>query len=243
MVSWSDGRAVLVDTPPELRLQLLREGIRRIDAVWFTHVHADHLHGIDDLRTFSMRSRQRVPAFASEEARYTIERRFDYIFDPTVRPGPGSSKPQIAFQTAEAGVPIDIVGERFLPIEVPHGSMRVLGFRVGDLGYITDAKRLPIEAMELLAGVRVLVLNALWWGDPHPTHFNLEEAVETAQQLRAERTYVTHLTHRVSHVELASALPPGIFPAYDGLSVEVGEEDATGGLELQGFPDGLQGES
>jgi phosphoribosyl 1,2-cyclic phosphate phosphodiesterase len=114
-----------------------------------------------------------------------------------------------------------VVGERFTPLEVPHGSMRVLGFRVGDLGYITDAKRLPPDTLAALHGIRVLVLNALWWGNPHPNHFNVEEAVDMAERVGAERTFLTHLSHRVSHEDLEARLPPGIHPAHDGLSVEL----------------------
>ncbi len=131
LISWDDGRTVLVDTPPELRLQLVREGVTRVDAVWFTHLHADHLHGIDDLRIFSLRNQETVPAFASQDSRAVLERRFDYIFDASVRPDAGSSKPQISLHTLHAGRPETVVGERFLPLEVPHGSLRVLGFRVG----------------------------------------------------------------------------------------------------------------
>jgi phosphoribosyl 1,2-cyclic phosphate phosphodiesterase len=221
LLRWEDGRAVLVDTPPELRLQLLRERVRRVDAVWFTHVHADHLHGIDDLRVYSMRGRRSIPGYASEEARSVIERRFDYIFDEGVRADLGSSKPQISLTSVGAGRAETIADESFIPLEVPHGSIKVMGFRVGGLGYVTDAKRIPPESKAHLEGVRVLVLNALWWGDPHPTHFNVEEAVETARAVGAERTFLTHLTHRVAHEDLARRLPERIYPAYDGLTVDV----------------------
>jgi phosphoribosyl 1,2-cyclic phosphate phosphodiesterase len=221
LISWENGRNVLVDTPPELRLQLVRAGVSGVDAVWFTHLHADHLHGIDDLRIFSLRSKESVPAYASRDARSVLERRFDYIFDRSISPESGSSKPQVSLHTLEAGRPRALAGACFVPIEVPHGSLRVFGFRVGDLGYVTDAKRLPPEAVEALAGVSVMVLNALWWGDPHPTHFNIEEALKTARQVGAKRTFLTHLTHRVSHKDLSSRLPPGVFAAYDGLTVEI----------------------
>lgn len=213
---------VLVDTPPELRLQLVREGIDGVDAVWFTHLHADHLHGIDDLRIFSIREKRSVPAFVSAETRASLEERFGYIFDPRVRVDPGSSKPQIELYTLEAGHPTSVVGHRFMPIEVPHGSVQVMGFRTGNLGYITDAKAVPPKALDQLAGVQVLVLNALWWGDPHPTHFNIEEALEVADLVGAERTFLTHLTHRTSHAELERTLPQGVQAAYDGLSIEIG---------------------
>ncbi len=226
LLQWPDGRTVLVDTPPELRLQLLSAGVGRIDAVWFTHVHADHLHGIDDLRVFSIREGRDVQGYASAESRSVMERRFDYIFDPAFREERGSTRPQIALHTLEAGREETVAGEPFLPVEVPHGEGRVLGFRVGTLGYVTDAKSLPAEAMRALRGVDVLVLNALWWGDPHPTHLNVEEAVEAARAVGARRTFLTHLTHRVRHAELEAHLPPGIHPAHDGLSVEVLEGGA-----------------
>jgi phosphoribosyl 1,2-cyclic phosphate phosphodiesterase len=245
LVSWDDGRRLLVDTPPELRLQLLREGATTLDAVWFTHVHADHVHGIDDLRIFSMRTKRSLPAYGAEETCATIARRFDYIFDPAVRPGPGSSKPHLDLRVVRPGEPVTVAGERVVPVEAPHGPDRVMGFRVGALGYVTDAKRLPKEALRHLRGVRVLVLNALWEGDPHPTHFNVEEAVEAAALVGAERTFLTHLTHRVVHAELARTLPPGIAPAYDGLSVPVPDEasrpdDAERGGGASG-PDGAAG--
>ena len=116
---------------------------------------------------------------------------------------------------------MSIAGFELLPLPVPHGRVEAYGFRVGDLGYITDGKRLPERTREALAGVRVLVLNALWWGDPHPTHFSVEEAVEAARSVGAEQTYLTHLSHRVGHRELMERLPPGIAPAYDGLVIDV----------------------
>lgn len=225
LVSWDDGRRILVDTPPELRLQLVREGVETVDAVWFTHLHADHLHGIDDLRIFSLRSGHSVPGYASEDARRVLERRFDYIFDPSMQPDAGSSKPQVSLHTVRAGEPVEIAGELFEPLEVRHGSLRVLGFRVGNLGYITDAKGLPPETLTALEGVEVLVLNALWWGNPHPSHFNVEEALGVSERIGPERTFLTHLTHRVAHEDLAGRLPPGIVPAYDGLSVEIPDQD------------------
>jgi phosphoribosyl 1,2-cyclic phosphate phosphodiesterase len=202
----------------------VREGIDGVDAVWFTHLHADHLHGIDDLRIFSMRAKGSVPAFVSAETRASLEERFGYIFDPLVRLDPGSSKPKIELRTLEAGRAALVAGHRFPPLEVPHGSVRVLGFRTGNLGYITDAKDVPPTAMEALAGVQVLVLNALWWGDPHPTHFNIEEALAVAATVGAERTFLTHLTHRTSHLELDGTLPPGVQAAFDGLTIEVEDE-------------------
>jgi phosphoribosyl 1,2-cyclic phosphate phosphodiesterase len=173
-----EGR-LLVDTPPELRLQLLATGISWIDAVWFTHTHADHVHGLDDVRIFTVR-RGDMPAYVPAEYRGVMEEHFNYIFDESVRPPEGSSKPRVRLESFEAGEPVEVLGEQFVPVRVPHGDCTVYGFRVGDLGYITDAKTLPEEAREVLAGVQVLVLNALWFGKPHGSHFNIEEAIEAA---------------------------------------------------------------
>lgn len=214
-------RRLLVDTPPELRQQLLSARIDRIDAVWFTHDHADHTHGIDDLRVFSARLRQQVVAYADPVAAASLRRKFTYIFDPAYRPPEGTTKPEIRLLEFDTARATDVGGFMLQPLEVPHGDMRVYGFRTGALGYVTDAKQLPPSARAALAGVRVLVLNALWFGNPHPTHFNVEEAVATARQIGAERTYLTHLTHRLGHEALAAALPAGIEPAYDGLVVHV----------------------
>ena len=220
-----EGGRLLVDTPPELRLQLLAAGIRRVDAVWFTHTHADHIHGIDDLRVFTVRDGKDLPAWAPEGMSGELLHRFRYIFDPSVRPVSGTSKPLIGLQTLREQEPVEILGHTVLPLGVPHGPMTVLGFRVGGLGYITDGKFLPPETLRALRGVDVLVLNALWWGNPHPTHFNVEEAIEAALAVGARRTFLTHLTHRVGHQDLLDRLPPGIEPAYDGLVIDVGIGD------------------
>lgn len=219
----SDDRArrILVDAPPELRLQLIRAGIDRLDAVWFTHCHADHVHGLDDLRAFSMRRGEALPAYAAPEYIEQLRRRFAYIFDESYRPPDGTSRPEIRLRPFQPGRSIEIAGFELLPLAAEHGEETVYGFRAGDLGYITDAKRLPAATRAALDGIRVLVLNALWFGRPHPTHFTIEEAVEVADQIGAERTYLTHLSHRVCHSELAASLPAGVEPAYDGLVVEI----------------------
>ena len=214
------GGRLLVDTPPELRLQLLAAGVRRVDAVWFTHLHADHVHGIDDLRVFTV-ERGELCAWVGAEYRDRMARYFDYIFDDAHEPLEGSSKPRVRLHDVRAGEPQEILGRTFHPVEVPHGVERVYGFRVGGLGYVTDGKALPDAARATLEGVDVLVLNALWFGRTHPSHFNVEEAVEAARSVGARRTFLTHLTHRVTHAELLERLPPGVEPAYDGLTIEV----------------------
>lgn len=214
-------RRVLIDTPPELRIQLVREGVGGVDAVWFTHCHADHTHGVDDLRVFSVRGRRPLDVFASQRCVDVLARRFDYIFDPRLEPIAGTTKPEARLRTISPYAEQEVGGISMLPLPVPHGRDEVLGFRAGELGYITDAKRLPSSTLDALRGVRVLVLNALWYGDPHPTHFTVDEAVAAAGEVGAERTYLTHLTHRLRHRDLEDRLPAGILPAHDGLRVEI----------------------
>jgi phosphoribosyl 1,2-cyclic phosphate phosphodiesterase len=217
LVETAAGR-LLVDTPPELRLQLVANRISSVDAVWFTHAHADHIHGIDDLRVFTVR--KDLPVYVPAEYRSVFERHFRYIFDESVQAPEGTHKPQLTLHDiGDATVPL--VGEAFRPVVVPHGDCSVYGFRVGGLGYVTDAKMLPPDARSVLRGVDVLVLNALWFGKPHPTHLNIEEAIETARAVDAKTTYLTHLTHRVTHAELLERLPAGVYPAFDGLTVEI----------------------
>lgn len=219
IVRWDD-TTLLVDTPPELRLQLLDARVRKVDALWFTHTHADHVHGIDDVRAFTARAGQALPAFAGEEYVEALTDRFRYVFDESVPVAAGTTRPRIRLNGVRDLEPVDVLGRALLPLAVPHGSVRVYGFRAGDLGYVTDAKRLPEAVVAALQGVEVLVLNALWYGDPHPTHFNVEEAVEAARTVGAGRTLLTHITHRVRHADLLERLPDGVEPAHDGLTVD-----------------------
>lgn len=216
------GSHLLIDTPPETRLQLLATGITHLDAVLYTHQHADHVHGIDDLRSFSLLRHQPLPLYGPSDTMSHLRHSFNYIFDASVVPIPGTSKPSLELHTLAAGAPRTIAGVEVLPLGFEHGNATVFGYRIGSLAYITDVKRIPADIRQRLAGVRVLVLNALWWRE-HPTHLSIGEAVETAQAIGAERTYLTHLTHETSHRELMAALPPGIEPGHDGLTVEIAE--------------------
>jgi phosphoribosyl 1,2-cyclic phosphate phosphodiesterase len=216
------GTRLLIDTPPELRLQLVAAGIRHVDAVLFTHEHADHIHGIDDLRALSMHRDGGLPLYGAAATLATLAARFPYVVDPSMRPLPGTTKPEGRLVPLRAGEAVAIGDATVLPVEVPHGRGSVLGFRVGPVAYVTDAKAVDAAARAALAGVRVLVLNALR-ERPHPTHLTFDEAVEVAQAVGAERTFLTHLTHEHAHAELEARLPPGIAPAFDGLVVEVAE--------------------
>jgi phosphoribosyl 1,2-cyclic phosphate phosphodiesterase len=214
------GSTILIDTPPELRLQLISAGFSQVDAVLYTHEHADHINGIDDLRIFSVRQRKPLPLYGPAETLERVRAAFNYIFDDAVRPYEGTSKPRLSLHPVSPGHLITIAGIETLPLAFEHGHLRVFGYRFDKLAYITDIKAIPPAEREQLRGLEVLVLNALWWR-PHPTHLSIAEAIDTARQLGARRTYLTHLTHETGHSELESRLPEGIFPAYDGLTVEV----------------------
>src|SRR5918999_83869 len=214
------GSTILIDTPPELRLQLIAAGFSRIDAVVYTHEHADHINGIDDLRVFSVRQRKPLPLYGPPETLERLRASFNYIFDDAVHPYEGTSKPRVTLHRIEPDQVLRIAGIEVLPLAFKHGHLRVFGYRFGKLAYITDIKEIPEGERQRLRGLEVLVLNALWWR-PHPTHLSISEAIETARELGARRTYLTHLTHETGHAELETQLPPGIFPAYDGLTVEV----------------------
>ena len=215
------GGKLLIDTPPELRLQLLAAGVRRVGAVWYTHLHADHVHGIDDVRVFSTRGRGPVPAHLPEETIPEMRARFPYIFQSKAHLAKGVTTPRIRLHGFREGEPVSLLGTTIVPFRVPHGRGRAYGLRVGALGYVTDAKRLPSTARRILADVEVLVVNALWWGKSHPHHFNIEEALEAASDIGAKRTFLTHLTHKVKHADLVGRLPRGVEPAWDGLTVEI----------------------
>jgi phosphoribosyl 1,2-cyclic phosphate phosphodiesterase len=220
VIESDDGTRLLIDTPPELRLQLVANDVKDIDAVLFTHEHADHIHGIDDLRAFTIRRAKPLPLYGSAATLDTIRARFPYIVDDRMKPLPGTTKPEGTVMTVAPGVPFRVGTTEVLPLSVPHGHADVLAFRIGPIAYVTDAKTIPDDTFAAIAGVKVLVLNALL-RKTHPTHLSISEAVEMAQRIGAERTFLTHLTHDSFHADLAAELPDGIAPAYDGLVVHV----------------------
>jgi phosphoribosyl 1,2-cyclic phosphate phosphodiesterase len=220
IVETDRGTRLLVDAPPELRLQLITSGIDRIDAILFTHEHADHVQGLDDVRAFTVRRDAPLPMYGSAETLAGIAKRFPYIFDDRVRPLPGTSKPEGRLRTVNDGETIQIGDADVTALALPHGAVTVMGYRVGPLGYITDAKSVPEPVIERLRGVRVLVLNALFRTE-HPTHLSIPEALRVAATVGAERTFLTHLTHENFHADLEAELPRGVAPAFDGLVVKV----------------------
>jgi phosphoribosyl 1,2-cyclic phosphate phosphodiesterase len=221
LVETDEGVTILLDTPPELRLQLIQADVDHVDAVLFTHGHADHTHGIDDLRAITARRDTHLPMYGSADTLESLAKKFEYIFDDAIKPLPGTSKPQGRAIAMAAGESVDIGGTRVTAVPVPHGPyLTVYAYRIGPLAYITDAKSVPAETIALLRGARVLVINALF-RRPHPSHLSLPEALEVAREIGAERTYLTHLTHDNFHADLEAELPSGIAPAFDGLTVTV----------------------
>jgi phosphoribosyl 1,2-cyclic phosphate phosphodiesterase len=220
LVESGSGTRILIDTPPELRQQLIAADVSRVDAVLFTHDHADHVHGIDDIRALSDKSDAPIEMYGPPDTMQRLARRFPYIFDESVKPLPGTSKPEAHAHEVPAGKSFRIGDLDVLPVVVPHGPISVYGYRIGNLGYITDAKELPEEALRAFRGVKVLVLNALF-RTQHPTHLSVSEAVAAAQKVGARQTWLTHLTHRTGHAELETELPRGIAPAFDGLTVQI----------------------
>jgi phosphoribosyl 1,2-cyclic phosphate phosphodiesterase len=220
VVETDSGTRLLIDTPPELRLQLITAGIDRVDAILFTHEHADHTHGVDDLRAITVRRDAPLPIYGPAETLDHLAQRFPYIFDVNIRPEPGTSKPEGSARPIAPFATVRVGDADVTAVPVPHGQMMVFGYRIGALGYVTDAKSVPPTALALLRGVRVLVLNALFRTE-HPTHLSFPEALALARDIGAERTYLTHLTHDNFHADLEAELPRGVSPAFDGLTVRV----------------------
>jgi len=210
--------SILVDTSPDLRQQALTFGITRVDAILFTHSHADHILGLDEIRRFNAMQDGPIPCYAAADVWASIRRTFYYAFDGVPRKGGGI--PKIDAHVIDG--PFTVVGVRVIPVPLWHGDTPIVGFRFGRFAYLTDCSGLPDESWPLVAGVDTLVIDALR-DTKHPTHFNVEEAVETARSIGAERTYLTHLTHRLGHARLAADLPEGVEPAFDGLAIHIEE--------------------
>ncbi len=210
------GNTVVIDTGPDFRQQMLRENIERLDAVVFTHEHKDHIAGLDDIRAFNFVQQRDMDVYATLRVQEALKRDFHYAFQAVKYPG----VPQMNLHTIDLK-PFEAGGFPFIPIEVMHYRLPVLGFRIGDFTYITDANYISPEEKEKIKGSKVLVLNALRQSK-HISHFTLNEAVELAQELGANKTYFTHLSHQMGlHTDVNSALPEGVSLAYDGLVVEV----------------------
>jgi phosphoribosyl 1,2-cyclic phosphate phosphodiesterase len=211
------GRSIVIDTTPDFRAQVLRAGIARLDAIVYTHAHADHILGLDDVRPFNYHQRAPVPIFVSRPAFAIIERIFRYAFDNRERK---TGIPRLDVNLIDEA-PFDVMGLRFEPIPLTHGDDIIFGYRFGDVAYLTDHSEIPAASMERLQGLEVLFLDALRY-KPHPTHSTVPASTETAVLLKARRTYFTHMSHDAGlHAVTEATLPPGVLLAYDGLEIEV----------------------
>ena len=216
-VTCDDGTRVLVDTTPDFRAQALTHNIRRIDAVLYTHTHADHILGLDELRRYSQMSKAPVPIFGDAFSLDELRRIFAYAFD---REAPrGGGVPELQLWTLAGGA-LSIGRQEIVPVPVRHGHRMILGFRFGTFAYLTDCNEVPAASMALLEGLDVLVLDALR-RRPHPAHFCLDKALAVATRIGARRTLLTHICHDLGHAEITATLPPGVGLAYDGLQVDL----------------------
>jgi len=210
-----DDHNILIDTTPDFRTQALRAKIERLDAVLFTHAHADHVMGFDDIRPFNFRQRGRIPIYATPDTMAAVQRCFSYVFEALKRE---TNIPQIEPRTIDG--PFDLFGLPFIPVPIFHGRETIHGFRFGDAAYLTDHSEIPDSSIELLRRLDMLFLDALRY-KPHPTHSTVDRSIQTTAQLAPRRAFFTHICHDLKHERAESLLPPHIRLAYDGLELTV----------------------
>ncbi len=211
------GKSLLIDTSTDLRQQALREKIRRVDAVLITHPHADHIHGIDELRSFNYIQRATIPIYGNEWTCEELRQKFSYIF----KPGPveGGGIPQLELHQFEnISQSLEIAGVPVTPISLLHGTKECIGYRIESVAYVTDCSYIPEISLDRLRGLNVLVLDCLRLA-PHGTHLNLDQALEIVSKVRPKRTYLTHLGHDFEYAKWSRKLPKGVRLAYDGLKI------------------------
>jgi phosphoribosyl 1,2-cyclic phosphate phosphodiesterase len=211
-------RHILVDTSTDLRAQALSVNLRRVDAILFTHSHADHILGLDEVRRFNAIQKGAIPAYADERTARDLRHTFSYIFDERTPQGGGI--PKITLSTV--GGPFSLGAFEVVPVPVLHGRRPIFGYRIGSFAYLTDCSAIPESSWPLLEGVRTLVLDALR-DRPHPTHFSVTEAMAAAARIGADHTYFTHICHDLPHVETCARLPADVDLAYDGQILEIAE--------------------
>lgn len=213
LITLDNGRNILIDTGPDLRQQALREGITHIDAVLYTHTHADHLHGIDDLRSFCQIQRSQIPLYASHTAVKHITDKFGY----TLRePSDYWDLPVLKIQAIEAA--FELFGQKIIPIPIKHGNSDIFGYRIGNLAYLTDVSAITEASLQLLDNLEVLLLDCLRY-TPHFTHINVEQSLNYASLINAKSTYLIHMTHELEYTELTAKLPSNVYVGYDGLKI------------------------
>jgi len=213
-IETTDAR-LLVDAGPDLRAQALTHDIRRVDAILFTHGHADHILGMDDLRRFNALQQGAIPCFGDAHTLLDIRRTFCYVFDPATPKGGGLPQLEL-FQVLGT---FCVARSQVVPVPLLHGKRAILGYRIGAFAYLTDCSRIPDESWPLLDGLDVLVIDALR-ERPHPTHFSLAEAIDAATRIGARQTWFTHMCHDLRHEPTNAKLPTGMSLAHDGLVIE-----------------------
>ena len=211
----ADVRSILVDTSTDLRAQALAHDLRRVDAILFTHSHADHVLGLDEVRRFNILKKGAIPFFADGKTIADLRQTFSYIFAPTR--GPGGGVPELV--PFRIGGPFSLAGIEIVPIPLLHGQRLILGFRLGTFAYLTDCSAIPDSSWPLLDGVQVVILDALRH-KPHPTHFTVEQALDALARMKPRQAYLTHICHDLPHAATGAALPAGVELAYDGLTLE-----------------------
>jgi phosphoribosyl 1,2-cyclic phosphate phosphodiesterase len=209
-----DDRCILIDTTPDFREQALRERITQLDAVLYTHTHADHILGIDDLRPLTYNKAGRLPLYATPRACEFLRKMFGYIFEPTYKFG---GLPQVDLHPIDGSV--ELFGARFEPLTVIHGETPILGFRFGSAAYLTDHSEVPAETIEKLRGLDILFLDALRY-TPHPTHSTIERSLKIVDEVKPKRAFFTHICHDLAHAATDAALPAGVRLAFDGMKLE-----------------------
>ena len=208
------GENILIDTGPDLRNQALREGIKCVDAVLYTHTHADHLHGIDDLRAFCVLQRKQIPLYAKQDAATHISQKFGY----TLRePSDFWEMPVLRIEAIEA--PFELYGVKITPIPVMHGRSQIFGYRVGNCAYMTDVSEIPESSFALLEDLDVILLDCLR-ETAHPTHINIEQSLAYLSRIQAKQSYMIHMTHDLEYATLTSRLPKNVLAGFDGLKLQ-----------------------
>ncbi len=211
-----DDKLIVIDSGPDFRYQMLRANVKHLTAILFTHEHKDHVAGMDDIRAFNYRQKAAIDVYGTERVQTALKREFAYIFHEFKYPGIPDIRPQVI-----TNEPFNIDGITITPIEVMHYKLPIMGYRIGDFTYITDAKTISDPEKEKIKGSKVLVINALQ-RDAHISHFTLDEAIAFAKEMGADKTYFTHISHRLGrHADVSLELPAGIELAYDGLRLEM----------------------
>ena len=216
LITLDSGENILIDTGPDLRDQALREKIKRIDAVLYTHTHADHLHGIDDLRAFCQLQRSQIPLYAKEDAVLHIKQKFGYTLrDPLID---FWDLPVLRITAVEA--PFDLFGTTITPIPVMHGKSQIFGYRIGNFAYMTDVSEIPESSFALLQNLDILLLDCLR-EKSHPTHINIEQSLAYIGRIKAKQSYMIHMTHELEYASLSKKLPKDVFVGFDGLKLHI----------------------